>query len=781
MLPFIFLFHPMKKLPKLIGLTVGLATCAVSSVSFAQSSTQVMTTQTVTPITFETDASSVLPYNLMETFEIDTRAKHPFKDSIEYLFKDATETSPLSPEELEVLKNFIQNNLFTIGVDISTTTDSTTSSFYGAMHVNQQIVNLITKTNIVTPNTYNGQTIYDDNSSSSFVVLGDLLVMSNNIDGLKKIIDGYVSKSTDVLGKNPDYIAANSKNMDGSFLNIYVNAKAIGQNYEQVLNNSFSNLDVIEGGEVLVKILNAQSKFIKLMDASGASVKQTDSGFTVSRYIKGNPTELQNSKINLADFDFVPELYNYISGKGVMAYGEGKNLKANLAILLAMVSSDAEISAKITEFKKAFKTETNLDWDADLMDLLSSKYAVAIHKSDVVYPSFTFMADVKSSTVKAKVTAEKLAGYIRQKLATIETEQHPAFTYSEGKVNVKGTQFIQFMIKPMNGMGTFSAEQLTLTINIGVTDSGFLIFSTLPNLDTMMQSGMTDDATFKKYFTTPTETVNGISFFNIDTLHEYVDVLMRDSDDNLKSIVDGMFAPWHSAYSKGVSELANSSIWETGTLAVDVNAFGNYPALIQKSIEMARPVVEELPSMDSKFCDVSKNDWFAEYVNNLNDYGVVKGYEDGCFRPNALVTRAEFTKMYLQAIETYAPSTLKEPSKEYFKDITNNDWFKPFVNRAAENKIINGYNDGTFRPNAPITRAEALQVLFNYAPGLDPDYMKSEPFNDVSSNEWFYKAVLYGYNYRIVSGKTDVHFAPNDLLTRAEAAKIIYQELGRLW
>ena len=83
--------------------------------------------------------------------------------------------------------------------------------------------------------------------------------------------------------------------------------------------------------------------------------------------------------------------------------------------------------------------------------------------------------------------------------------------------------------------------------------------------------------------------------------------------------------------------------------------------------------------------------------------GIVKGYEDGTFRPNAPISRAEFaaiaTRFFDETGATYEPGT--------FTDVTGSEWFAGAIMDAVNLGLIGGYEDGTVRPNNNITRAEA--------------------------------------------------------------------------
>lgn len=97
-------------------------------------------------------------------------------------------------------------------------------------------------------------------------------------------------------------------------------------------------------------------------------------------------------------------------------------------------------------------------------------------------------------------------------------------------------------------------------------------------------------------------------------------------------------------------------------------------------------------------------------IYTAKHYGIVDGYPDGTFQPNTTVNRAEAVKMLLLATQlTESESGSLLPLA--FSDVQDTDWFAPHVRNAAEREIVQGYADGTFRPEQSITRAEAAKII----------------------------------------------------------------------
>ena len=150
-------------------------------------------------------------------------------------------------------------------------------------------------------------------------------------------------------------------------------------------------------------------------------------------------------------------------------------------------------------------------------------------------------------------------------------------------------------------------------------------------------------------------------------------------------------------------------------------------------------VRDEYDTTINDFSDVTADSWYNQTVSTLARMGIVKGYEDGTFRPNAPITRAEFgaiaTRFFAETGATYEPGT--------FTDVTGDEWFANAIQDAVNLGLIGGYPDGTVRPNNNITRAEACAIVnrtLGRVPDADhllpEDVMKVWPDNNPT--DWFY-------------------------------------------
>ena len=118
-------------------------------------------------------------------------------------------------------------------------------------------------------------------------------------------------------------------------------------------------------------------------------------------------------------------------------------------------------------------------------------------------------------------------------------------------------------------------------------------------------------------------------------------------------------------------------------------------------------VREEIETDVNSFPDVNEDDWFNVTVSSLANMGAISGYEDGTFRPNEPISRAELAAMAVRFYDTFEA----EYEEGTFLDVDGDEWYADAIAAAEELGIIGGYPDGTVRPEANITRAETCAIV----------------------------------------------------------------------
>ena len=165
-----------------------------------------------------------------------------------------------------------------------------------------------------------------------------------------------------------------------------------------------------------------------------------------------------------------------------------------------------------------------------------------------------------------------------------------------------------------------------------------------------------------------------------------------------------------------------------------------------------------LANYSPKFSDVLAYDWFCDSVMKLSKKDIIKGYPDGTFKPNKSITRAEFAVI--------ASKYIKNPkaADETFSDVPMNHWAKDAIAKVKAEGWISGYTDGTFKPDAPITRAEAVSIvnrMFDRA--ADGEFVREhgfeiKKFDDLTDKHWAYYDIMeavHTHDYERIDKRTE--------------------------
>lgn len=181
-------------------------------------------------------------------------------------------------------------------------------------------------------------------------------------------------------------------------------------------------------------------------------------------------------------------------------------------------------------------------------------------------------------------------------------------------------------------------------------------------------------------------------------------------------------------------------------------------------------------AQNSRFNDVSPNYWAANFINPLVQKGVIAGFPDGTFKPDAPVTRAQFAAMVQKALpKNQVRSAIN------FNDVPNNYWATNAINNAYRMGFLSGYPGQIFRPEQNIPREQVLVSLangLNYNPNRDVNNTLNL-FNDSNSISNFARSPVAAATEKnlVVNNPSLQQLNPVRNATRAEVAAFIYQAL----
>lgn len=164
-----------------------------------------------------------------------------------------------------------------------------------------------------------------------------------------------------------------------------------------------------------------------------------------------------------------------------------------------------------------------------------------------------------------------------------------------------------------------------------------------------------------------------------------------------------------------------------------------------------------------------------EMLNGKDHYAYLLGYEDGTVRPNGSISRAEVATVLFRLLKDDVRMQNLTKDNAY-SDVPDTAWYSTAVSTLSKMGVISGYPDGTFRPNAPITRAEFAAMIARFD---ETAKSADTPFTDISGH-WAENAIGKAYGNGWVEGSSKTVFCPESNLTRAETATLLNRVLHRL-
>ena len=239
-------------------------------------------------------------------------------------------------------------------------------------------------------------------------------------------------------------------------------------------------------------------------------------------------------------------------------------------------------------------------------------------------------------------------------------------------------------------------------------------------------------------------------------------------------IVDGVLIIECPAYIIGKGEVTGDGKIENADRIVETRP-------IWPPVNPSLPTDPDQPTLSDAgklpFVDVTASDWFYGDVEYVWANGLMKGVDNTHFGPNGALTRGMIvTVLYRMENE---PAVRTEGT---FSDVALADWFGPAVEWAAENGIVNGYDNGKFGPNDNITREQLAAILYRYAKYKGYDVSVGEDTNILSYadaesvSEYAIPALQWACGEGLING-ADGKLMPTSSATRAQVAAIIHRFL----
>lgn len=325
-----------------------------------------------------------------------------------------------------------------------------------------------------------------------------------------------------------------------------------------------------------------------------------------------------------------------------------------------------------------------------------------------------------------------------------KTTEKTAATNSSGKVTLpvktSGGSIGGGSSRPSGGGGSYISN----TTNITVTDKDGKTVSVSKSTDSKGNITLTlpngKELANGNYYTIKATDSKG-------NAKSEVNITLKDKNNSASGITDKngvviLPATEHKSYIVG---------YEDGTFRPDGDMTRAEAAAIFARL-ISEKKAENISGTKTGFTDISKNEWYTSYISYLEKYNIIKGYEDNTFRPDEAVTRVEFVSMTVRYYGLFDKVSYPANTTKY-SDISGSHWAVKDISFAKNIGWLNGYADGTFRPDNNITRAEVVTVV-NHATGryADKEYINKNlsvlnKFTDLKNNShWGYYEIMESAN-----------------------------------
>lgn len=173
-----------------------------------------------------------------------------------------------------------------------------------------------------------------------------------------------------------------------------------------------------------------------------------------------------------------------------------------------------------------------------------------------------------------------------------------------------------------------------------------------------------------------------------------------------------------------------------------------------------------------EFTDVNKMNADFVAIDYLSAQNILKGYDDGSFKPDQMVNRAESLKIIFAGLNITMDASAD--LSKLFPDVKADDWFAAYVAQAKSKAIISGNADGTFAPARTVSRAEFMKMLLETVGFKKELWLDQQIFADVPKDAWFAPYLNYAGKSGLLSKDSNNNLYPSKQLSRAEVSGIVY-------
>jgi hypothetical protein len=174
------------------------------------------------------------------------------------------------------------------------------------------------------------------------------------------------------------------------------------------------------------------------------------------------------------------------------------------------------------------------------------------------------------------------------------------------------------------------------------------------------------------------------------------------------------------------------------------------------------------------FSDVPSTHPLCPAIQYVKDEGIFEGYPDGTFRPADVINRVESTKVILEGFNI--PLLPDDGTDLNFSDVIIGEWYMTYLRTAKQAGVVEGYSDGTFKPNQQVVRVELLKIFFETSgEDLSGVIVGSDPYPDTPMDQWYINYVQFSKDNALVNADPLGFFNPAQGIKRGDVATLFYR------
>jgi hypothetical protein len=609
-------------------------------------------------------------------------------------------------------------------------------------------------------------------SETIFTFLDSHLLMTDSESVIAKFLEETPSLSDSMFLNEitPHFL-------ENNFLNFWIN-------FEKV----FESLDLPEIEPV---------KYADILKMLSMSAKQTSEGFKFQNRILANESKIEALGINLDTTVKMPSLYQYMPNENPLLYFEASNM-----------ISDWD-SLNLEGIEEEFEEDTGINFNEEILPILKNEFAFLLQNNGQIIPAGTLLIKVDPMEDLDDLAEETLDKFVNKIWEEITKEAPEGSMQNANKIHVDEEEVsvtiekshksmfgaimhvFKIQIAPKESKNPYAVKfpdgKFELQITAGVTNDHVLLISTNENIENDYGKNLLENTDFAENF--EEKEVSMIEYLNFKNFGEYMLSSIEKFESanqagalqemtDAKEAISALKEALKDAYLEG--EYTNSYLNTTFGIRIDLAKIKEFGMEMAQAMAKTSKGISRMQKGQVQFEDI-ETEWYSNDIYYLSTEGIINGYEDQTFKPGNEITRAEFTALLMRTLESKGyVSHANVFGNDPFTDVAPSDWYSPYINKAKNAKIANGYGDGSFHPNEPIARAEAVKMISNAILEIELEGEASEDevsFSDVKETDWYFEAVHEARKYQIVDGNPNGSFAPLRPINRAESAKMIRKSL----